>query len=48
VKSYDAGMSTVLSNRIGVALLMVIACMINFGSRNFVCYLEFLLGSVEI
>jgi NADH-ubiquinone oxidoreductase chain 5 len=32
VKSYNAGMLTVLSNRIGeVALLMVIAWIINFG-----------------
>nr|WHM51648.1 NADH dehydrogenase subunit 5 [Cahuallitermes intermedius] len=49
VKSYGAGMLTVLSNRIGdVALLMVIAWMINFGSWNFVYYLEFLSGSVEM
>jgi hypothetical protein len=33
VRSYGAGMLTVLSNRIGgVALLMVIAWVINFGS----------------
>jgi hypothetical protein len=29
-------------------LLMVIACIINFGSWSFVCYLEFLWGSFEI
>nr|ABN10490.1 NADH dehydrogenase subunit 5 [Reticulitermes virginicus] len=49
VKSYGAGMLTVLSNRIGdVALLMAIAWMINFGSWNFVYYLEFMAGSVEM
>nr|YP_006503994.1 NADH dehydrogenase subunit 5 [Macrotermes subhyalinus]AFM92494.1 NADH dehydrogenase subunit 5 [Macrotermes subhyalinus] len=49
VSSYGAGMLTVLSNRIGdVALLMVIAWMINFGSWSFVCYLDFLSGSVEM
>nr|AIY61653.1 NADH dehydrogenase subunit 5 [Embiratermes neotenicus] len=48
-KSYGAGMLTVLSNRIGdVALLMVIAWMINFGSWSFIYYLEFLSGSVEM
>nr|QXT44538.1 NADH dehydrogenase subunit 5 [Patawatermes nigripunctatus] len=49
VKSYGAGMLTVLSNRIGdVALLMVIAWMINFGSWSFIYYLDFLSGSVEM
>nr|YP_009351489.1 NADH dehydrogenase subunit 5 [Orthotermes depressifrons]AQP29726.1 NADH dehydrogenase subunit 5 [Orthotermes depressifrons] len=47
--SYGAGMLTVLSNRIGdVALLMVIAWMINFGSWSFIYYLEFMSGSVEM
>nr|QGA73984.1 NADH dehydrogenase subunit 5 [Chrysomela populi] len=41
IKSFNAGMLTVLSNRIGdVALLMGIAWMLNFGSWNFVFYLE--------
>nr|QXJ79782.1 NADH dehydrogenase subunit 5 [Suinzona cyrtonoides] len=41
VKSYNAGMLTALSNRIGdVALLMSIAWMLNFGSWNFIFYLE--------
>nr|YP_010693538.1 NADH dehydrogenase subunit 5 [Chrysomela aeneicollis]WCB99512.1 NADH dehydrogenase subunit 5 [Chrysomela aeneicollis] len=41
VKSFNAGMLTVLSNRIGdVALLMGIAWMLNFGSWNFIFYLE--------
>nr|AQP28268.1 NADH dehydrogenase subunit 5 [Anoplotermes group sp. Q TB-2017] len=49
VKSYAAGMLTVLSNRIGdVALLMVIAWMLNFGSWSFIFYLDFLSGSVEM
>jgi hypothetical protein len=49
VKSYGAGMLTVLHNGIGdVTLLMVIAWMINFGGWSFIYYLEFLSGSVEI
>nr|AML26748.1 NADH dehydrogenase subunit 5 [Histeridae sp. BMNH 1274745] len=40
VKSYNAGMITALSNRIGdVALLMAIAWMLNFGSWNYLFYL---------
>nr|ARH54880.1 NADH dehydrogenase subunit 5 [Brachypterolus vestitus] len=42
VKSYNAGMLTALTNRVGdVALLMSIAWMLNFGSWNFIYYLEF-------
>jgi len=49
VRSYGAGMLTVLSNRIGdVARLIVIAWIINFGGRSFIYILEFLSGSVEI
>nr|AQP28203.1 NADH dehydrogenase subunit 5 [Nasutitermes longirostris] len=49
VKSYGAGMLTVLSNRVGdVALLMAIAWMINFGSWSFIYYLEFLSSSFEM
>nr|AQP26956.1 NADH dehydrogenase subunit 5 [Nasutitermes sp. G682] len=49
VKSYGAGMLTVLSNRIGdVALLMAIAWMINFGSWSFIYYLDFLHSSFEM
>nr|YP_010155426.1 NADH dehydrogenase subunit 5 [Dicraeus orientalis]QQX44919.1 NADH dehydrogenase subunit 5 [Dicraeus orientalis] len=41
IKSYNAGMLTALSNRIGdVALLMAIAWMLNYGSWNYVFYLE--------
>jgi NADH-ubiquinone oxidoreductase chain 5 len=48
--NYDsAGMLTVLSDRIGnVALLMVVAWMINFDTVSFVYYLAFLSVSVEI
>nr|AMW67898.1 NADH dehydrogenase subunit 5 [Heterosmylus sp. YW-2016] len=49
VKSYNAGMITALSNRIGdVALLMAIAWMLNYGSWNFIFYLECSLQSVEM
>nr|UZC33341.1 NADH dehydrogenase subunit 5 [Mastotermes darwiniensis] len=49
VKSYNAGMLTILSNRVGdVALLMCIAWMINFGSWNYIYYLEFLKNSTEM
>nr|WES82290.1 NADH dehydrogenase subunit 5 [Zootermopsis angusticollis] len=48
-KSYGAGMLTALSNRVGdVALLMSIAWMFNFGSWNYVYYLFFMSGSVEM
>jgi len=41
VKSYNAGMLTALSNRIGdVALLMAIAWILNYGSWNFIFYLD--------
>nr|WGF20836.1 NADH dehydrogenase subunit 5 [Sinelater perroti] len=43
VKSYNAGMITALSNRIGdVALLISIAWMMNYGSWNFINYLDFM------
>nr|AOY39221.1 NADH dehydrogenase subunit 5 [Helophorus sp. BMNH 724835] len=43
IKSFNAGMLTALSNRIGdVALLMSIAWMMNYGSWNFIYYLEFM------
>nr|YP_010875364.1 NADH dehydrogenase subunit 5 [Pycnoscelus surinamensis]WGW15111.1 NADH dehydrogenase subunit 5 [Pycnoscelus surinamensis] len=49
VKSYNAGMLTALSNRIGdVALLMVIAWMLNFGSWNYIYYLDCLKSSYEM
>nr|ASW26908.1 NADH dehydrogenase subunit 5 [Gallerucida bifasciata] len=41
LKSFNAGMITALSNRIGdVALIMSISWMLNFGSWNFIFYLE--------
>nr|YP_009371128.1 NADH dehydrogenase subunit 5 [Abraxas suspecta]ARR28298.1 NADH dehydrogenase subunit 5 [Abraxas suspecta] len=41
LKSYNAGMLTVLSNRIGdVLILLVISWMMNFGSWNYIFYLE--------
>nr|AVN67760.1 NADH dehydrogenase subunit 5 [Neostylopyga rhombifolia] len=49
IKSYNAGMLTALSNRIGdVCLLMSIAWMLNFGSWNYIYYLELLKGSMEM
>nr|QFI35723.1 NADH dehydrogenase subunit 5 [Cressida cressida] len=42
-KSYNAGMLTFLSNRVGdVMILMVIAWMMNYGSWNFIFYLNFM------
>nr|APX39333.1 NADH dehydrogenase subunit 5 [Longitarsus pratensis] len=41
VKSFNAGMLTALSNRVGdVALLMAVAWMLNYGSWNFIFYLD--------
>nr|WDE20746.1 NADH dehydrogenase subunit 5 [Callimerus inbasalis] len=41
-KSYNAGMLTALSNRIGdVALLLSIAWMLNYGSWNYIFYLDY-------
>nr|YP_002265595.1 NADH dehydrogenase subunit 5 [Tetraphalerus bruchi]ACF35128.1 NADH dehydrogenase subunit 5 [Tetraphalerus bruchi] len=41
VKSYNAGMLTILSNRVGdVGLLMSVAWMFNYGSWNFIFYLD--------
>nr|AEP27475.1 NADH dehydrogenase subunit 5 [Liophloeus tessulatus] len=42
IKSFNAGMLTALSNRVGdVALLMSIALMLNYGSWNYIFYIEF-------
>nr|YP_009469764.1 NADH dehydrogenase subunit 5 [Schizocephala bicornis]AVE15733.1 NADH dehydrogenase subunit 5 [Schizocephala bicornis] len=47
-KSYNAGMLTVLSNRLGdVALLMAIAWMLNFGSWNYIFYMDNLFNKFE-
>nr|UPX88662.1 NADH dehydrogenase subunit 5 [Leuctra fusca] len=49
VKSFNAGMLTALSNRIGdVALLMAIAWMLNFGSWNYIFYLDCAKESLEM
>nr|AYW52614.1 NADH dehydrogenase subunit 5 [Heterostomus curvipalpis] len=49
VKSYNAGMLTALSNRIGdVALLMAIAWMLNYGSWNYIFYLEMMKNDFEM
>nr|YP_008963561.1 NADH dehydrogenase subunit 5 [Curetis bulis]YP_010429016.1 NADH dehydrogenase subunit 5 [Curetis acuta]AFV13316.1 NADH dehydrogenase subunit 5 [Curetis bulis]USO21412.1 NADH dehydrogenase subunit 5 [Curetis acuta] len=43
VKSYNAGMLTALSNRIGdVMILMVVSWMLNYGSWNYIFYLNFM------
>nr|SSD62294.1 NADH dehydrogenase subunit 5 [Allancastria cerisyi ferdinandi] len=43
MKSYNAGMLTALSNRIGdVMILMVISWMMNYGSWNYIFYLNFM------
>nr|YP_009106923.1 NADH dehydrogenase subunit 5 [Hamadryas epinome]AIT96651.1 NADH dehydrogenase subunit 5 [Hamadryas epinome] len=43
IKSYNAGMLTALSNRIGdVMILMLISWMMNYGSWNYVFYLNFM------
>uniref|UniRef100_A0AAU7LK42 NADH-ubiquinone oxidoreductase chain 5 n=1 Tax=Thalassa montezumae TaxID=3129753 RepID=A0AAU7LK42_9CUCU len=48
IKSYNAGMLTVLSNRIGdVMILISIAWMLNFGSWNYIFYLN-LSNSLEL
>nr|ARH53864.1 NADH dehydrogenase subunit 5 [Epuraea guttata] len=48
-KSYNAGMLTALTNRIGdVMLLMSIAWMLNFGSWNYIYYLEFMKNDMNM
>nr|QUE27236.1 NADH dehydrogenase subunit 5 [Actias dubernardi] len=43
LKSYNAGMLTAMTNRIGdVFILMVISWMLNYGSWNYIFYLEFM------
>nr|YP_010309829.1 NADH dehydrogenase subunit 5 [Sphragifera sigillata]UMR54950.1 NADH dehydrogenase subunit 5 [Sphragifera sigillata] len=49
LKSYNAGMLTALSNRIGdVMILMVISWMLNYGSWNYIFYLEFMNNDWEM
>nr|ASY97957.1 NADH dehydrogenase subunit 5 [Gongylus gongylodes] len=49
VKSYNAGMLTALTNRVGdVALLMAITWMLNFGSWNYIFYLDCMMNEYEL
>nr|YP_009753984.1 NADH dehydrogenase subunit 5 [Oeneis urda]QIT06524.1 NADH dehydrogenase subunit 5 [Oeneis urda] len=49
IKSYNAGMLTVLSNRIGdVMILMVIAWMVNYGSWNYIFYMNFMMNDYSM
>lgn len=49
IKSYNAGILTALSNRLGdVAFLIRIAWILNYGSWNFLFYLEFIKRDMEI
>nr|YP_009679972.1 NADH dehydrogenase subunit 5 [Serrognathus platymelus]QDH52467.1 NADH dehydrogenase subunit 5 [Serrognathus platymelus] len=49
VKSFNAGMLTALTNRLGdVAFLMSIAWMLNYGSWNYYFFLDFMKGSLEM
>nr|YP_010702029.1 NADH dehydrogenase subunit 5 [Trixa longipennis]WCL18817.1 NADH dehydrogenase subunit 5 [Trixa longipennis] len=49
IKSYNAGMLTILSNRVGdVFLLLAISWMLNFGSWSYIFYLEFMMNYSEM
>nr|AIW64962.1 NADH dehydrogenase subunit 5 [Nyctemera arctata albofasciata] len=49
LKSYNAGMLTALSNRIGdVLILIIISWMMNYGSWNYIFYLEFMKNDWEM
>ena len=49
VKSYNAGILTALSNRIGdVAFLLAIAWILNYGSWNYIFYLESIKNRIEM
>nr|QMQ99638.1 NADH dehydrogenase subunit 5 [Spodoptera exigua]UDP55408.1 NADH dehydrogenase subunit 5 [Spodoptera exigua] len=49
LKSYNAGMLTALSNRVGdVFILIVISWMLNYGSWNYIFYLEFMNNDWEM
>nr|QNE85590.1 NADH dehydrogenase subunit 5 [Chrysotimus molliculus] len=48
-KSYNAGMLTALSNRVGdVALLLSIAWMLNYGSWSYIFYLDLMKNDLEM
>lgn len=49
LKSYNAGILTVLSNRIGdVLILIVISWILNYGSWNYIFYLNFITNDLVI
>nr|YP_010417785.1 NADH dehydrogenase subunit 5 [Precis eurodoce]USF17944.1 NADH dehydrogenase subunit 5 [Precis eurodoce] len=49
MKSYNAGMLTALSNRIGdVMILMLISWMMNYGSWNYIFYLDFMFNDYSM
>lgn len=49
LKSYNAGMLTALRNRIGdVLILIAISWIINYGSWNYIFYLEFISNDLEM
>nr|QWV61262.1 NADH dehydrogenase subunit 5 [Dudusa sphingiformis] len=49
LKSYNAGMLTALSNRIGdVFILLVISWMLNYGSWNYIFYLDLMNNDFEM
>uniref|UniRef100_UPI0030E3C860 NADH dehydrogenase subunit 5 n=1 Tax=Precis coelestina TaxID=2988838 RepID=UPI0030E3C860 len=49
MKSYNAGMLTALSNRIGdVMILMLISWMMNYGSWNYIFYLDFMVNDYSM
>nr|YP_009995370.1 NADH dehydrogenase subunit 5 [Ochthebius griotes]QNP09786.1 NADH dehydrogenase subunit 5 [Ochthebius griotes] len=49
IKSYNAGMLTALTNRLGdVSLLISISWMINYGSWNFIYYLDFMKNDTDM
>nr|AOY40258.1 NADH dehydrogenase subunit 5 [Bostrichoidea sp. KM-2015] len=49
VKSYAAGMLTILSNRVGdVAILLSISWMLNYGSWNFMFYSDYAMKDMEM
>nr|YP_214882.1 NADH dehydrogenase subunit 5 [Nesomachilis australica]AAV50270.1 NADH dehydrogenase subunit 5 [Nesomachilis australica] len=49
IKSYNAGMLTALSNRVGdVAILLAITWMFNFGSWNYVYYVDCMVDVVSM
>nr|YP_009489680.1 NADH dehydrogenase subunit 5 [Trogonoptera brookiana]SPP23583.1 NADH dehydrogenase subunit 5 [Trogonoptera brookiana] len=49
MKSYNAGMLTALMNRVGdVMILMIIAWMMNYGSWNYIFYMNFMKNDFEM